>query len=249
MIIPVPAELPLHNPDDGSDDCLIEAVGMRREYRIGPRTIPVLQNIDLFVNRGEFLTIMGPSGSGKSTLLHLLGCLDRPSGGTYRFDGLDVLNASDRVLSGIRASSIGFVFQTFNLIPTLSIYENVRLPFLYANSDREDIDHRIATAVSRVGLENRISHRPGELSGGEMQRVAIARALAISPKLILADEPTGNLDSDTGSDVLTLFDELHRQGATIVMVTHDPSVADRAQRCVHMVDGRTLNETHREFPK
>ncbi len=218
---------------------LIDVVGLNRKYQIGSRTIPVLTDIDFPVKKGEFVTVMGPSGSGKSTLLHILGCLDRPSGGTYRFDGLDVLSASDRKLSHIRANDIGFVFQTFNLIPSLSVYENVELPFLYSLVRADDADKRIIDAIRQVGLEKRMNHRPAELSGGEMQRVAIARALSISPKLILADEPTGNLDSETGKEILALFESLHKQGATIVMVTHDPSVADCAQRCVHIVDGKT----------
>jgi ABC-type lipoprotein export system ATPase subunit len=222
---------------DKEPDCLINAVGMSREYRIGTRVIPVLNGIDFAVKKGEFVAVMGPSGSGKSTLLHILGCLDRPSAGMYRFDGMDVLSASDRELSRIRANYIGFVFQTFNLIPALSVYENIELPFLYSFSDTTHADKRILEAVDQVGLEKRINHRPAELSGGEMQRVAIARALSISPKLILADEPTGNLDTETGRGILALFENLHHQGATIVMITHDSSVADRAQRCIHLKDG------------
>jgi len=223
-------------------DCLIDAKSMRRDYQIGERTIPVLREIDFSVVKGEFVAITGPSGSGKSTLLHILGCLDCPTGGTYRFDGLDVLTASDRELSHIRANFIGFVFQTFNLIPSLSVYENVELPFLYSSSGIVNIGKRIDEAIVQVGLEKRMNHRPAELSGGEMQRVAIARALAIAPKLILADEPTGNLDSRTGKEILALFENLHDQGATIVMVTHDPSIAGRAQRRVHLVDGRTQKD-------
>ncbi len=226
-------------PDATRGDYLIDAFGLSRKYHIGSRTIPVLSDIDFPVKKGEFVTVMGPSGSGKSTLLHILGCLDRPSDGTYRFDGLDVLAASDRELSHIRASYIGFVFQTFNLIPSLSVYENVELPFLYSFVSTDDAEKHIVDAIGQVGLKDRMNHRPAELSGGEMQRVAIARALSISPKLILADEPTGNLDSETGKEILALFENLHSQGATIVMVTHDPSVADRAQRCVHIVDGKT----------
>ena len=224
---------------DTSGNYLIDVIGLSRKYHIGSRTIPVLTDIDFPVKKGEFVTVMGPSGSGKSTLLHILGCLDRPSGGTYRFDGMDVLSASDRELSHIRAHYIGFVFQTFNLIPSLSVYENVELPFLYSSVRADDAEKRIVDSIGQVGLEKRMNHRPAELSGGEMQRVAIARALSISPKLILADEPTGNLDSETGKEILALFENLHKQGATIVMVTHDPSVADCAQRCVHIVDGKT----------
>jgi len=218
--------------------CLIDAVGIGKEYCIGSRTIAVLNNVDFSVKKGEFVAVMGPSGSGKSTLLHILGCLDRPSAGTYRFDDRNVLSASDRELSRLRAEYIGFVFQTFNLVSALNIYENVELPFLYS-SRRASLAHkRITEAIDQVGLEKRMNHKPAELSGGEMQRVAIARAISIEPKLILADEPTGNLDTGTGAEILELFRKLHQQGATIVMVTHDRSVADSAQRCIQLVDGK-----------
>jgi ABC-type lipoprotein export system ATPase subunit len=222
--------------------CLIDAVGIGKEYCIGNRTITVLNHVDFWVKKGEFVAVMGPSGSGKSTLLHILGCLDRPSAGTYRFDGKDVLNASDRELSRYRAEYIGFVFQTFNLVSALNIYENVELPFLYS-SRRPSLAHkRITEAIDQVGLGKRMNHKPSELSGGEMQRAAIARAISIEPKLILADEPTGNLDTITGGEILVLFRKLHQQGATIVMVTHDRSVADTAQRCVQLVDGKVESD-------
>lgn len=196
-----------------------------------------MKHVNLIVEQGEFVAIMGPSGSGKSTLLHILGCLEHPTSGAYRFNGQDVLNASDRELSHLRAEHIGFVFQTFNLVPTLSIYENIELPFLYRSTHKSLAEHRVAAAVIQVGLDNRMAHKPSELSGGERQRAAIARAISIHPKLILADEPTGNLDSKTGGEVLSLFKNLNRKGATIVMVTHDQNVANHAGRCIHLKDG------------
>ena len=216
---------------------LIEAIGLGKQYRIGSRSISVLESVDFCVRKGEFVAIMGPSGSGKSTLLHILGCLDRPSAGGYQFDGRNVLEASDRELSHIRANHIGFIFQTFNLVPTLNVYENVELPFVYAAIGTAQARRRIDAAIDQVGLGPRVKHKPSELSGGEMQRVAIARAIAVAPKLILADEPTGNLDSATGREILEIFGDLHHRGATIVLVTHDRDVAAVAQRRVHLVDG------------
>ena len=217
---------------------LIDAVGIVKTYQINGRSVSVLKGIDFAVMEGEFVSVMGPSGSGKSTLLHILGCLDRPSEGQYLLDGIDTLAATDRELSRMRARRIGFVFQTFNLVPALTLYENVELPFLYTAVQPPLVRQRIETAISQVGLDHRMEHRASELSGGEMQRVAIARALATQPKLILADEPTGNLDTDTGRDILGLFQDLHRRGATIVMITHDPQVAEQADRCLRLKDGR-----------
>jgi len=217
---------------------LIAAAGIGKKYRIGSTFIQVLGGIDFYVEKGEFVAVMGPSGSGKSTLLHILGCLDRPTSGSYRLNNEDVLNASDRVLSRIRANHIGFVFQTFNLVPALNLYENVELPFFYSSVESRTARQRIIDAVKQVGLEDRMGHKPSELSGGEMQRVAIARALAIQPKLILADEPTGNLDSGTSLEILDLFRDLHSRGATIVMVTHDREVASCAQKRIILKDGK-----------
>ena len=183
---------------------------------------------------------MGPSGSGKSTLLHILGCLERPCSGLYLLDGRDISNASDRELSNIRANHIGFVFQTLNLLPQLNLFENVELPFLYSSLDALKVKERVIRAVKQVGLIDRLNHRPAELSGGEMQRMAIARALAIEPALILADEPTGNLDSGTSSEILELFQSLHNDGATILMVTHDGEVASHAQRVMTLRDGKFI---------
>ncbi len=219
---------------------LINASGIGKKFDIGSTALTVLGEIDLTVKTGEFVAIMGPSGSGKSTLLHILGCLDRPSSGRYYFSGQDVLHASDRQLSRIRSETIGFVFQTFNLIPSLNVYENVELPFLYQSMQAKRVKQKVTEAIDLVGLKPRVMHKPSELSGGEMQRVAIARAISIQPKLILADEPTGNLDTETGNDIMELFKDLHNLGATVVMVTHNQTVADFAQRTIQLVDGRIL---------
>lgn len=219
---------------------LINAIGIGKKFDIGPTTLSVLGKIDFSVKKGEFVAVMGPSGSGKSTLLHILGCLDRPSSGSYHFGGHDVLRATDRQLSRLRAETIGFVFQTFNLIPALNVYENVELPFLYRSIRAQLVKQKVFEAIDLVGLKKRVMHKPSELSGGEMQRVAIARAISIQPKLILADEPTGNLDTETGSEIMGLFKELHHQGATIVMVSHDQTVADSAQRTIHLIDGKIV---------
>ncbi len=217
---------------------LIELVGIVKNYLLGSSTIIVLKSIDFSAKKGDFVTIMGSSGSGKSTLLHMLGCLDRPTSGAYLLDGMDVFKASDNELSHIRAHHIGFVFQTFNLLPELNVLENVELPFLYSSLNGKDTRRQVVSAIEHVGLIDRINHRPSELSGGEMQRVAIARALSIEPKLILADEPTGNLDSKTSREILKLFQNLHARGVTIIMVTHDNEVASYAQRCTILKDGK-----------
>jgi putative ABC transport system ATP-binding protein len=193
--------------------------------------------------KGEFLAVMGASGSGKSTLLNIIGCLDRPTTGSYLLDGVDVLKSSDDQLSHMRSRYLGFVFQTFNLISNLTVVENVELPFLYHAINQNQINEQVLTAIDQVGLSNRINHRPAELSGGEMQRVAIARALAIQPKLILADEPTGDLDSVNSRDIMLLFKRLHNQGGTIILVTHDPQVASFADSCVTISDGQIIGES------
>jgi putative ABC transport system ATP-binding protein len=219
---------------------LIEATGIHKTFSIGISTIHVLRGIDSSIEKGEFVAIMGPSGSGKSTLLYILGCLDRPTSGTYLLEGRDVFQASDRELSRLRAEQIGFVFQTFNLLPHLSLFENVGLPFLYSSLDDKRAKDRVMSSIERVGLEERLTHRPAELSGGEQQRVAIARALAVEPNLILADEPTGNLDSNTSMEILRLFQGLNDGGSTIVMVTHDREVASYAQRVLILKDGKFI---------
>lgn len=216
---------------------LIEAVKICRDFQIGSSKIQALKEIDFHAEKGDFAAIMGASGSGKSTLLYILGCLDRPTTGKYLLDGRDVSRATDRELSHIRANRIGFIFQTFNLLPQLNIYENVEVPFLYGSFHGEEIEDRVIRAIRMVGLMHRIEHRPAELSGGEIQRVAIARAICMDPVLILADEPTGNLDSRNGLEILKIFEELHDRGATILLVTHAREVAAFAGRKLTLRDG------------
>ncbi len=216
---------------------LLEAKGLSRSYLLGQTTIPILRGVEISVAEGEFISIMGTSGSGKSTLLHILGGLDTPDHGTYIFNGKDMLSMSDLERSWIRAHWIGFVFQTFDLLPELNVVENISLPFLYNKTAPDLKNHQIKNAMERVGLMHRQMHRPQELSGGEMQRVAIARALAVNPKLILADEPTGNLDSRNSLDILNLFRDLNESGATVIMVTHDEKVAAFSERTLEMADG------------
>ncbi len=217
---------------------VVEVCHLTKTYLRGRTPVEALRSVDLSVQRGEFISVMGASGSGKSTLLHILGCLDTPSAGNYCLNGEDVSRLSDKALSRIRLRHIGFVFQTFNLIGESSVLENVALPLLYQGIGEAEARDRAAASLARVGMADRMTHRPGELSGGEMQRSAIARALVIDPLLILADEPTGNLDSATGSEILALIGGLHQKGATVVMVTHDPKVAAYSQRTLCMQDGR-----------
>jgi putative ABC transport system ATP-binding protein len=204
----------------------------------GSVLVEALRGIDLDIPKGQSVAIMGASGSGKSTLMNILGCLDQPTSGSYFLDGSDVALLDDKELSTIRGREIGFVFQSFNLIPQLSIVENVEVPLYY---QRVEVDSRKAKAeniLERVGLSDRMSHRPGELSGGQQQRAAVARALVTNPSILLADEPTGNLDSETGEEVLRLFDELHKEGLTTIVVTHDQNVGNRCQRVIGLLDGR-----------
>ncbi|MDR3089233.1 MAG: ABC transporter ATP-binding protein [Desulfobulbaceae bacterium] len=217
---------------------LLTCHNLTKSYQLGGERVEVLRGIDLNLSRGDFLAVMGASGSGKSTLLHILGLLATPDGGEYFLNDQNMAVLDDDGRSRLRASAIGFVFQTFNLLPELSVWENVALPFLYRAVASDEAAARVERAVARVGLTKRLRHRPGQLSGGEMQRVAIARALAIEPLLILADEPTGNLDSKTGEGILSLFLELNAAGASIVMVTHDRRVAARVGSIIEMSDGR-----------
>jgi putative ABC transport system ATP-binding protein len=211
---------------------------------MGPVEVRALDGVSLQIQAGEFVAIMGPSGSGKSTLLHLIGCLDRPTTGALRIAGTDVAQLSDRRLAQIRGQQIGFVFQTFNLIPRISALQNVLLPMSFVNTiSRSERLRRAHQLLESVGLGARVKHFPNELSGGERQRVAIARALANNPSVILADEPTGNLDTKTGRSILELFKSLHEEGRTIVLVTHDAHVAAYAKRLIHFMDGRIQNET------
>jgi putative ABC transport system ATP-binding protein len=217
---------------------IVETSKLSKSFHLGVRDVPVLHGLDLAVDRGDFVAVTGASGSGKSTLLHILGGLDRPSAGTYRFDGREMSALDDDERSRLRASHIGFVFQSFHLLPQLSVLENVALPFLYAPDGARDARDRAAAALAKVGLSHRLAHRPAELSGGEMQRAAIARAIVVDPELVLADEPTGNLDSATGAQILDVLCALNDAGATLVLVTHDLDVAARAQRRMHLRDGR-----------
>jgi putative ABC transport system ATP-binding protein len=216
---------------------LIQLEQVTKTYDSGENAVQALRGIDVSIAAGEFLSIIGPSGSGKSTLMHILGCLDSPSSGRYWLDGEDVASLSSRALAQIRNRKIGFVFQTFNLLPRATIWKNVELPLLYAGMGRDERRARALEALKRVGLDNRAKHRPNELSGGQRQRVAIARALVNEPSRVLADEPTGNLDTKTGSEIIRIFEELAARGQTIILVTHDPSIAARTQRRIQIVDG------------
>ncbi len=221
---------------------LIEARGLKRIYDMGAVQVPALRGVDLQISPGEFVAIMGPSGSGKSTLMHLLGCLDKPTAGTYLFDGVEVNKLNDLELSRFRNKKVGFVFQSFNLISQLTVFENVELPLIYGNVPREIRRKKTQEVLEAVGIAHRIHHTPNELSGGENQRVAIARALVVNPDIILADEPTGNLDTKTGKEIMKLLARLHRDGATIILVTHDVSVANWADRIIQMKDGQIVQE-------
>lgn len=221
---------------------LIDIKNISKIYRIDTINVTALDNISLEVAHGEYLSIMGPSGSGKSTLMNIIGCLDSPSSGSYILDNNNTSQLDDDNLAAIRNRKIGFVFQTFNLLTTDTALHNVELPLLYAgqnNSQRKEIATK---ALTDVGLKHRILHRPNEMSGGERQRVAIARALVNNPPLLLADEPTGNLDSKTGSEIMSIFQKLFSEGKTIILVTHDPSVAHHAQRIVQIMDGKILSD-------
>jgi putative ABC transport system ATP-binding protein len=220
-----------------SDKSLIQLERIVKTYDSGENAVQALRGIDVRIDKGEFVSIIGPSGSGKSTLMHILGCLDSPSEGRYWLDGEDVASMSGKQLARIRNKKLGFVFQTFNLLPRATIWKNVELPLLYAGVDGDERRERALQALERVGLANRAKHRPNQLSGGQRQRVAIARALVNQPSLILADEPTGNLDQKTGNDIIQLFEEVAAGGQTIVLVTHDPAIAARTQRRVKIVDG------------
>ena len=222
---------------------LIRAHDLRRTYRLGPTEVHALRGVDLAVAQGEFVAIMGASGSGKSTLLHLLGCLDRPSAGAYRLDGTAVESLSDAELSRLRNQRIGFVFQAFNLILQHNVLENVELPLIYGGIGRTIRHKRSLEILQQVGLGKKIHHRPTELSGGEVQRVAVARALAVEPLLLLADEPTGNLDTQTGEGIMKLFADLNYRGTTILMVTHNRDIAAYADRLIEMRDGRIVSDS------
>jgi putative ABC transport system ATP-binding protein len=221
---------------------MVHLQGIARRYRVGGQNVDALAGIDLAVPAGQFVAIVGPSGSGKSTLLNILGCLDRPSAGRYQLDGADVSTFDDEHASDFRNRRIGFVFQSFHLLPRLSVLENVLLPRRFLREPALDLENRAHALLERIGLGQRKDHRPEQLSGGQMQRVAIARALLMRPALLLADEPTGNLDSRSAAEVLGMIDEVHAQGQTVILVTHDHDVAARAQRRVQVRDGKVEHD-------
>ena len=216
---------------------LIRIRDLAREYQMGEERILALQSVTLDIRRNEYVAIMGPSGSGKSTMMNLLGCLDTPTGGEYWLNGQEVSRLSDDQLARVRNREIGFVFQTFNLLPRATALHNVELPLVYAGARGRERRERAAAALTRVGLEHRMEHRPNELSGGQRQRVAIARALVNNPSILLADEPTGNLDSVTSEEIMRVFGDLHAAGQTVIMVTHEPDIAAHAERVVVLRDG------------
>jgi len=222
---------------------LVDIRELGKHYLMGEVTVRALRSVTFRIEQGEYVAITGPSGSGKSTLLNLLGCLDTPSQGHYLLEGRDVSRLNDNALSDTRRDRIGFIFQSYNLIPRLSVLENIELPLFYAGRRMSQCRKRAEDLAERVGLGHRLRHRPSELSGGEQQRVAIARALANDPAIVLADEPTGNLDTATGREILSLLQDVWKQGATMIMVTHDEAIARNARRIIHLTDGRVVSDT------
>lgn len=221
---------------------MIEIKGITKTYHTGGESLTALNNITLTIKDGEFTSIMGPSGSGKSTMMNILGLLDRFDDGTYFLNGQDVSNLSDNESAHVRNKEIGFVFQSFNLMPRMTILENVELPMVYANVPKKERRERAMKALERVGLGNRVKHRPNEISGGQKQRVAIARAIVNEPSVLMADEPTGNLDSKTTLEIMRIFQEINNEGTTVVMVTHEPEVAEYTKRIVLFKDGEIQND-------
>ena len=230
-------------------DALIEFQQVCKYYQMGDETVVAAENINMTIQRGEFVAIVGQSGSGKSTCMNIIGCLDVPSQGTYLLDGQDVGSLSKNRLAAIRNKMLGFIFQQYNLLPKQSILENVEVPLMYAGVPRGERRKRAMAALERVGLRDKYKHRPSQLSGGQQQRASIARALAGDPPIILADEPTGALDSHTGREVLAMLQELHRQGSTVVLITHDNSIAQQAQRIIRLEDGRVVYDGDAKAPQ
>lgn len=216
---------------------VIKIRGIKRDFPLGQEIVKVLKGIDLDIEQGEYVALMGPSGSGKSTLMNLLGCLDTPTDGTYVLNGQDVSNLTDDELADIRNKEIGFVFQTFNLLPRTTALENVALPMIYAGASKSQRSERASEVLTDVGLADRMDHKPNQLSGGQRQRVAVGRALVNKPSIILADEPTGNLDSKTSLEIMNLFDEIHANGNTVILVTHEEDIAEHAHRVIRLKDG------------
>ncbi|MDA8788369.1 ABC transporter ATP-binding protein [Schleiferiaceae bacterium] len=226
-----------------AETSVISLRNIKRDFQLGAQTVHVLKGIDLDIQKGEYVALMGPSGSGKSTLMNLLGCLDTPTSGSYTLAGRDVSQMDDNDLAAVRNKEIGFVFQTFNLIPRQTAVQNVALPLVYAGRSKEDRVQRAEEVLGQVGLEDRMDHRPNQLSGGQRQRVAIARALVNHPSMILADEPTGNLDSTTSVEIMKLFDAIHASGNTLVVVTHEEEIAQHAHRIIRLRDGQIESDT------
>ena len=225
---------------------IIEIKGLKREFLVGSEIVKALKGVDVSVMKNEYLAMMGPSGSGKSTLMNLLGCLDTPTAGAYNLNGTDVSSLKDDDLAEIRNKEIGFIFQTFNLLPRLTALENVSLPLVYAGYNSEDRKIKAQDVLEKVGLGDRMDHRPNQLSGGQRQRVAVARALVNDPSIILADEPTGNLDSKTSLDIMRLFEEIHEMGNTLIVVTHEEEVASHAHRILRLRDGLVESDLNNE---
>ncbi|GLB52031.1 macrolide ABC transporter ATP-binding protein [Neptunitalea chrysea] len=217
---------------------LISISNIKRDFKLGSEIVHVLRGIDLEINKGEYVALMGPSGSGKSTLMNILGCLDTPTSGTYILNGKDVSKMSDGELADIRNKEIGFVFQTFNLMPRTSALDNVSLPMVYAGATKTERKQRAVEVLEDVGLGDRMDHKPNQLSGGQRQRVAVGRALVNNPSIILADEPTGNLDSKTSIEIMNLFNDIHSKGNTVILVTHEEDIAEHAHRIIRLRDGQ-----------
>ena len=228
---------------------VIEIQNIKRNFQLGQETVKVLKGIDLEIDKGEYVAIMGPSGSGKSTLMNLLGCLDTPTSGTYILNGKDASKMSDDELADIRNKEIGFVFQTFNLLPRTTALDNVALPMIYAGATKAERKKRAEEVLTNVGLSDRVDHKPNQLSGGQRQRVAVGRALVNHPSIILADEPTGNLDSKTSLEIMNLFDKIHQAGNTVILVTHEEDVAQHAHRIIRLKDGSIESDTKNEVPE
>ena len=220
-----------------SNEAILQLRDIKRDFKLGAQTVHVLKGIDLDIHNNQYVALMGPSGSGKSTLMNLLGCLDTPTSGSYKLNGTDVSSLNDNELAEIRNREIGFVFQTFNLLPRSTALDNVALPLIYAGMSKEERLARAAEVLEQVGLADRMDHRPNQLSGGQRQRVAVARALVNKPALILADEPTGNLDSKTSLEIMKLFDDIQAAGNTVILVTHEEDIAQHAKRIIRLVDG------------